>query len=297
MLYFPFHVGDWITGTKLMSAIEKGVYMDLLTYYYSIERPITQDECTRIARAYTNAEQDAMHYVLQNHFAFEDGVYKHKRCDEVISQTLEKQNDISEKRRIAARARWNKAKQGIEMAKENAGNDARAYTNAEQMLSKCNASEMLTNNHKPITKNINNTNKHSTHIEGIGNSDSSEVDSENFEDSISGLAEDLANEETQKVVDDPDAVVTPVQVIGLARSHGIKLYRTDKLNTACSRNILTVDNVRQCIRIAKKEQKGGPYLVGILANAVNEPSEYHTWEYQKQKRKEFEEGVDENVPF
>ena len=142
-----------------------------------------------------------------------------------------------------------------------------------------------------------NTNKHITYTEAIEPSDSSEVCLESSDDSISDLADDLATEETLKVVDDPDAIVTPVQVIGIARSHGIKLYRTDRLNAACSRSILTVDNVRQCIRIAKKEGKGGPYLVGILANAVNEPDEYHTWEFKERKRKELEEGVDENLPF
>lgn len=123
------------------------------------------------------------------------------------------------------------------------------------------------------------------------------VCSENFDDPLIEQAENIAIDETMKVVDDPDAIVTPVQVIGLAKNHGIRLYRSEKLNDACSRKILTIDNVRQCIRIAKKENKGGPYLVGILANAVNEPNEYHTWEYQEQKRKEWQEGVDENVPF
>ena len=142
-----------------------------------------------------------------------------------------------------------------------------------------------------------NTNKHITYTEAIEPSDSSEVCLESSDDSISDLADDLATEETLKVVDDPDAIVTPVQVIGIARSHGIKLYRTDRLNAACSRKILTVDNVRQCIRIAKRDGKGGPYLVGILSNAVNEPDEYHTWEFKERKRKELEEGVDENLPF
>ena len=144
---------------------------------------------------------------------------------------------------------------------------------------------------------INNTNKQLTNIEGIEPSDSEDSCSENFSDSIADQAEALAIDETLKVVDDPNAIVTPIQVIGLAKNHGIRLYRSEKLNAACSRKILTVDNVRQCIRIAKKENKGGPYLVGILANAVNEPNEYHTWEYEQQKRKEWEDGVDENVPF
>ena len=297
MLYFPFHVGDWITGTKLMSAIEKGVYMDLLTYYYSVERPITEDECRRIARAYTGAEQDAMQYVLQNHFAYVDGAYVHKKCDEVISQTLQKQSEISEKKRKAAKARWDKARSGKCTKDENATEDAYAYAGAEQVDSKCIADAMLTNNHKPITKNINNTNKQQTEICNEEPARDEEVCSEDFSDSIADQAEALAIDETLKVVDDPNAIVTPIQVIGLAKNHGIRLYRSEKLNAACSRKILTVDNVRQCIRIAKKENKGGQYLVGILANAVNEPNEYHTWEYEQQKRKEWEDGVDENVPF
>ena len=142
-----------------------------------------------------------------------------------------------------------------------------------------------------------NTNKQLSNIEGMEPSDSEDSCSEDFSDSIADQAENLAIDETMKVVDDPDAVVTPVQVVGLAKNHGIRLYRSEKLNAVCSRKILTVDNVRQCIRIAKKENKGGPYLVGILANAVNEPNEYHTWEYEQQKRKEWEDGVDENVPF
>ena len=297
MLYFPFHVGDWITGTKLMSAIEKGVYMDLLTYYYSVERPITEDECRRIARAYAGAEQDAMQYVLQNHFAYVDGAYVHKKCEEVISHTLEKQADIRPKKQKAAHARWEKERAKKKAQSKIANEDARAYAGAEQVDSRCKADAMLTNNHNPITKNINNTNKKQTEICNEEPAREEEVCSENFSDSIADQAENLAIDETMKVVDDPDAVVTPVQVIGLAKNHGIRLYRSEKLNAVCSRKILTVDNVRQCIRIAKKENKGGPYLVGILANAVNEPNEYQTWEYEKQKRKEWEDGVDENVPF
>ena len=142
-----------------------------------------------------------------------------------------------------------------------------------------------------------NTNQQQTEICNEEPAREDDVCSENFDDPLIEQAENLAAEQTQKVVDDPDAVVTPVQVIGLARFHGIKVARTIKLEQVCKLQILTVDNVRQCIRIAKKEQKGGPYLVGILANAVNEPNEYHTWEYQEQKRKEWQEGVDENVPF
>ena len=141
-----------------------------------------------------------------------------------------------------------------------------------------------------------NTNKQLTHTEAIEAATGEGVCFDSSV-SVSDLADDLANEETQKVIDDSEAVVNPVQVIGLARMHGIKVYRSDRLNAICQRNILTVDNIRQCIRIAKKENKGGPYLVGILANAVNEPNEYHTWEYLDQKHKAEEAAIDWDKPF
>lgn len=142
-----------------------------------------------------------------------------------------------------------------------------------------------------------NTNKQQTEVCNEEPASEEEVCSEDFPDSIADQAENLAIDETLKVVDDPDAIVTPVQVIGIARMLGVKVCRSEKLNQVCSQKILTVDNIRQCVRIAKKEQKGGRYLVGILANAVNEPSQYHTWEYLDQKHKEDEAGIDWDKPF
>lgn len=143
---------------------------------------------------------------------------------------------------------------------------------------------------------LNNTNKQLTHTEAIEAATGEGVCFDSSV-SVSDLADDMANEETQKVIDDSEAVVNPVQVIGLARMHGIKVYRSDRLNAICQRNILTVDNIRQCIRIAKKENKGGSYLIGILSNAVNEPNEYHTWEYLDQKHKAEEAAIDWDKPF
>ena len=153
-----------------------------------------------------------------------------------------------------------------------------------------------TKNKEQRTKKLN-TNKQQTEVCNEESTTEEEVCSEDFSDSIADQAENLAIDETLKVVDDPDAIVTPVQVIGIARMLGVKVCRSEKLNQVCSQRILTVDNIRQCVRIAKKEQKGGRYLVGILANAVNEPSQYHTWEYLDQKHKEDEAGIDWDKPF
>ena len=139
MNYVQLHLGDWIAGTLDLTPTERGVYMDLLVRYYKEERPLTQDECKRIARAYAPDEQEAMHYVLQRFFTLENGEYRQSRCDEEI----EKAQAVSTKRKRAAASRWAK-KTEI---------DASEYPNAEQTHSKCNANGMLTINHKPITNN------------------------------------------------------------------------------------------------------------------------------------------------
>ena len=281
MLYFPFHVGDWITGTKLMSAIEKGVYIDLLTYYYSVERPITEDECRRIARAYAGAEQDAMQYVLQNHFAYVDGAYVHKKCEEIISQTLEKQADISEKKRKAARARWNKEKQGIRPDQQNAPVDARAYAGAEQMQSTCNTDAMLTNNHKPITKNINNTNKQLTHTEAIDPSADESVccvsshedcfdEGEDYDAPVKVQAEQKQLEHLQDTVDETKPL-TLVELITACKTFGIRLCHTPKTEAIADRKTVTLAVLRECAKTWKTTSTGTGYFVGILDNASKDP--------------------------
>ena len=142
-----------------------------------------------------------------------------------------------------------------------------------------------------------NTNQKQTEICNEEPAREEDVCSKNFDSSLDAQADQLAADQVQEVVDDPDAIVTPVHVMALARMHGIKLYRTDKLVSVCNRKILTVDNIRRCIRIAKDEQKGGSYLIGILANAVNEPSQYHTWEYLEADKQRRAALVDENEPF
>lgn len=64
MNYVQFHVGDWDSSTRLLSPLEKGVYIDLLMLYYSVERPLMRSECERISRAYAPEEKAALEYVL-----------------------------------------------------------------------------------------------------------------------------------------------------------------------------------------------------------------------------------------
>ena len=151
MNYVQFHFGDWIAGTALLSPTERGVYMDLLVRYYKEERPIMQEECKRIARAYAPYEVEAMQYVLETFFTLEDGHYRHSRCDEEIA----KMNATTEKRKKAANARWTRNEGGNSgsNASESYANECKSDAKAMQTectcTSTCNANGMLTNT--PIT--------------------------------------------------------------------------------------------------------------------------------------------------
>lgn len=148
MMFIQWHVGDWISSTSIMSATERGVYFDLLIRYYSEERPLMQEECTRIARAYDEHEREAMQYVLKKHFTLEDGVYRHNRCEKEIAEFRVR----SEKRSRAAKIRWSKGDNGSGrlsedrgIASEHANGYAHADASAEHL--EC---QPLTVNRKPI---------------------------------------------------------------------------------------------------------------------------------------------------
>ena len=149
MNYVQFHVGDWDSSTRLLSPLEKGVYIDLLMLYYSVERPLMRSECERISRAYAPEEKAALEYVLDRFFHREGDVYAHRRCDEEIAKAAEK----SEKAAKSAQARWNKGSRGKKASDANANDmqngctcNADADANGMQTHSERNADAMLTNN-------------------------------------------------------------------------------------------------------------------------------------------------------
>lgn len=156
MNYVQFHVGDWDSSTRLLSPMEKGIYIDLLMLYYSLERPIMRSECDRIARAYADEERRALKYVLERFFTLDGDVYRHHRCDTELEAVRAK----SEKASKSAKARWQKEKQAEKVAqKEHLHMQDACKTDANAMRTQCeriserNADAMLTNNQEPITIN------------------------------------------------------------------------------------------------------------------------------------------------
>lgn len=152
MNYVSFHVGDWDSSTRLLSPLEKGIYIDLLMLYYSVERPLMRSECERIARAYANDERQALSYVLDRFFEVENDIYRHHRCDAEIAKCYSK----SEKAAKSAKARWDKRKtKEAEGESRVLGMRNNCETNTDAMQTQCgrNADAMLTKIQYPISNN------------------------------------------------------------------------------------------------------------------------------------------------
>lgn len=156
MIYFRFHIGDWEQKTRLLTPIEKGIYVDLLTYYYSTEHPIVRSNYERITRGYTEEEKKAADYVLSTFFTEKDGCYYNKRCEEEIAAWQEK----SSKSKKSIKARWDREKKRIsnnrkdsdEQSDDDSIDDTNVYTNeVTNVCTNDDTDGILTINHKPIT--------------------------------------------------------------------------------------------------------------------------------------------------
>lgn len=116
---------------------------------------------------------------------------------------------------------------------------------------------------------------------------------------LSEQADMVAMDELKKVIDDPDAIVNTNAVYALAKTHGIKIphNKREDIVDLCLQNILTVDNVRQCIRISKTARYPGAYLVSVLDSAVREPKQFHTNEWESERAAESMKNLDSDEPF
>ena len=147
MNYVQFHIGDWESGTRLLTPLEKGIYIDLLMLYYSTERPILRSYFDRITRGYTEDERKAFDYVVSQYFEEQDDGFHNARCDEEIAKAAEK----SEKARKSIQARWNKAAKGLASSVSDTCRKPDESTHAIRTTNERNTDVLLTNHQEPIT--------------------------------------------------------------------------------------------------------------------------------------------------
>lgn len=289
MIYFRFHIGDWEQKTRLLSPIEKGIYVDLLTYYYSTEHPIVRSNYERITRGYTEEEKKAADYVLSTFFTEKDGCYYNKRCEEEIAAWQEK----SSKSKKSIKARWDREKNRIsnnqKYSEEHSHDDSIDDTNVctkedTDVYTNDDTNGILTINHKPITKNINNTNKQNTEVsEAKTSTDESVCCVSSCEDNFSEDEEidapikvQIEHAQLQNLdkIEDEKKPLTLAELITACKTFGIRLSHTPKTEVIANRKTVTLAVLRECAKTWKATSTGTGYFVGILDNASKDPQSF-----------------------
>lgn len=103
MHYYKHHIGDFLKDTGHLSNDQMGVYLRMIWRYYLDESPL-QDDCESIAFA-MRSDEKTIGLILKHFFVLTDEGWRHKRCDQEISEYHNK----SEKAKTSALARWNNA--------------------------------------------------------------------------------------------------------------------------------------------------------------------------------------------
>jgi uncharacterized protein YdaU (DUF1376 family) len=88
MNYYPFHIGDFRSGTVNMSRHVRWIYRDMLDIYYDTEQPLSLDLdllCDQVG-AESDEERRIVERLLRFKFTKTDEGYRHAICDEVIAE-------------------------------------------------------------------------------------------------------------------------------------------------------------------------------------------------------------------
>jgi uncharacterized protein YdaU (DUF1376 family) len=88
MNYYPFHIGDFRSGTANMSRQTRWIYRDLLDVYYDTEKPLTTDFEALCYSIGVEAEDERriVESLLRFKFVKGDQGYRNEVCDRVIAE-------------------------------------------------------------------------------------------------------------------------------------------------------------------------------------------------------------------
>lgn len=143
MNYYPFHIGDFRSGTVNMSRQTRWIYRDMIDVYYDTERPLSADLdilCDEIG-ADSEEERRIVEKLLRFKFVKTDSGYEHEICDKVIAEYRQKAETAKTNGKLGGRPRKPSGFQS--------GSDQVATGNLKQTELEANQ-EPLTNNHKPV---------------------------------------------------------------------------------------------------------------------------------------------------
>ena len=139
MHYYQFNIGDYHSHTYHLEPLEDIAYSRMMDFCYLNEIPLppSVEEIARLIRM--RSHTDCIAVVLSEFFQEVDEGYIQQRINNEVSKYREK----SEKAKKSANARWGNKDKGL--------GDANAMPTQSEGNAK---HKPLTNNHKPITKEI-----------------------------------------------------------------------------------------------------------------------------------------------
>jgi uncharacterized protein YdaU (DUF1376 family) len=107
---FQFYYKEWLTGTRIMTRIERDIYLSLLIYSYDLDGlPDDMPELQRIAACRNRHEVKALQYVLRKFEKGDDGRLRNLRMERVRVNQTEFKKQMTDRGKKAAQARWHRA--------------------------------------------------------------------------------------------------------------------------------------------------------------------------------------------
>lgn len=86
MNFYSFHIGDYVSHTHHLTAIEDITYRRLLDLYYLQEKPLESDVSVVARMVRMSDHETVVHSVLNEFFSKTPEGWSNKRCDEEIAK-------------------------------------------------------------------------------------------------------------------------------------------------------------------------------------------------------------------
>lgn len=116
-----------------------------------------------------------------------------------------------------------------------------------------------------------------------------ETNKESFEDFDAPLSEQIENaqlEHCENVLDDPEHILTSVEMVVLGKILGVRIANNAKVKEIADRKTLTVELFRHCVTEWKTTNTHTGYLIGTLKNASLNPETTRFKSQTQKKNKE-----------
>jgi len=140
--YYKFNIADWSLSTSHLSLEEEAIYFRLINHYYDTESPIPVETQPVLRRLRMGSNTDAAALILSEFFELTDKGWIHGRCDKVLKDF--KKTAKKNKENGAKGGRPSKDVASSISQEKPSGLISDSQNNPNQ--------ELLTNNHKPLTK-------------------------------------------------------------------------------------------------------------------------------------------------